>query len=110
MPRSFLSLSKTFPANPSTFVSKVEVTQAFVCITFFDGEKILVQPSKVEEIKTELNGLPIHGRVRFARVSVDGNARSISSTTQRQPRPSSSLPRILYDRIFYAVFDRVTKR
>jgi len=66
-------LRPTPPEELASLVRDVSVEGDRVIITFDDGEKALVQFDPVRPVDVELNGVPVTGKVRFARVSDAGD-------------------------------------
>ncbi len=71
-----LSVARAAEARPEdlkALVRDVQVDDEVVTVTFSDGEKVLVQPARVRHLDTELNGVPVKGRVMYARAGADGS-------------------------------------
>ncbi|MBT3274943.1 MAG: DUF2264 domain-containing protein, partial [Spirochaetales bacterium] len=58
---------KSLP-NMDSFVSVVSCENGVVELEFHDGERVILQPVEVQDIKRKLGGVDISGPVRFARI------------------------------------------
>ncbi|MDX2215223.1 MAG: DUF2264 domain-containing protein [Oculatellaceae cyanobacterium bins.114] len=75
-------------------VTDFRIEQSLVQVSFYDGEKAVMQLGKINPVDVLLNGDRITGKVAMARVSADGGDRMVVYGTKTTEIPRIQLPSV----------------
>lgn len=75
-------------------VTDFRIERGLVQVSFYDGEKAVMQLGRIRNLDLMLNGDRITGKVAMARVSADGSDRQIVYGTKKAETPRIKLPTV----------------